>query len=225
MITWTHSQNINFISIFIDWLYLFIYCLNSHRPNALFFCKASTKYESEPKLIFFFSWEQYLFLNVKSTAKHQDLQVPAVQWQPLRLCIHMFTYYHKYPTGHSAQRDYSGLNLSWHRNEQGSQRLRWLKLARLDGTCSTNMKTNCMPLGAIANRWHHLSVILFPWHDPDRVSNTQASCHVGWLRKSYEEDKDTSVFLIRHINWNVPDSHQKSGKAQDIFSVSSVWPS
>lgn len=86
-------------------------------------------------------------VNATSTAKHCDLQVPAVQRQPLRLFIHMFTYYHKYPAGHSAQRDYSGLNLSWHRNEQGSQRLRWLKLASLDGTCSTNKKTNCTPLG------------------------------------------------------------------------------
>lgn len=31
--------------------------------------------------------------------KHWDLHVPAVQRQPLRLFIHMFTYYHKYPTG------------------------------------------------------------------------------------------------------------------------------
>lgn len=88
----------------------------------------------------------------------EALQVPAVQQQPHRLFIHMFTYYHKYPTGHSAQRDYSGLNLSWHRNEQESQWMRWLKLASLNGTCNTNKATDCMPLGSIMNWWHHPSL-------------------------------------------------------------------
>lgn len=79
----------------------------------------------------------------------------------------MFTYYHKYPTGRLAQGDYSGLNLSWHRNEQGSQQLRWLNLDSVDGTCSTNTKTKCMPLGPIINGWHHLSLTVSGWHDPE----------------------------------------------------------
>lgn len=138
-----------------------------------------------------FFLEAASLFNTTSTDKHWDLQVPAVQWQPLRLFIHMFTYYHKYPTGHSAQRDYSGLNLWWHRNEQGSQQLRWLKLASLDGTHSTNKKTNCMPLGPIMNWWHHLSLMAFVRHYPDRVIITQANCHAWQLGKSSEQVQDT----------------------------------
>lgn len=89
--------------------------------------------KSEPKLVFHISFSYH------SQRQLLGLTVPAVQWH-LGLFIHMFTYYRKYPTGHSAQRDYSGLNLSWHRNEQGSQWLRWLKLVSLDETHSSNKK-------------------------------------------------------------------------------------
>lgn len=61
-----------------------------HKPSQIFLEKAS-------------------LVNATATAKHRDLQVPAVQRQPLGLFIHMFTYYHKYPTGHSAPGITAGL--------------------------------------------------------------------------------------------------------------------
>lgn len=153
-----NTFNILSISMFIDWwIYSFLCVWTLVDQTASFI----TGHQPNLSQNWFFL-EKASLVNATTTAKHRDLQVPAVQRQPLGLFIHMFTYYHKYPTGHSAQRDYSGFNLSWHRNEQGSQRLRWLKLVSLDETCSTNKK-NCMPLGAIMNWWHHPSLTHFAW--------------------------------------------------------------
>lgn len=157
--------------------------------------------------------------NATNIGKYWDLQIPAVQHQSARLFIHMFTYYHKYPTGHSAQRDYSGLNLSWHRNEQGSQWLRWLKMDSVDGTCSTNKKTNCMPLGSIMNWWHHLS----PCLHGVMVSITQDNCHIWWLIKSYEQDKDTFMFLTTYVIYSVLDSPSPYRYTHNKFSLYSMF--
>lgn len=114
---------------------------------------------------------------------------------------------------------YRGTEMS--RGHSGWGDLSWLALM---GHAAQTRKQTARHWAPIVGWWHHPSVTPPAWHDPDRVSITQANCHVWRVGKSCKQDKDMSVFffLMEDIQCDVADSHDSAGEAPNWFCFYSV---
>lgn len=93
---------------------------------------------------------------------------------------------------------YRGTEMS--RGHSGWGDLSWLALM---GHAAQTRKQTARHWAPIVGWWHHPSVTPPAWHDPDRVSITQANCHVWRVGKSCKQDKDMSVFFFSNGRYSV----------------------
>lgn len=116
---------------YIYWLTGWLWLKVTHKTKPCFF-------------ILFLETPYLLILHATTTGKYWDLQVPAVQQQPLRLFIHMFTYYHKYQQGTRLRGITEGLiyrGTEMSRGHSGWGDLSWIAL--MGHAAQTRKQTAC----------------------------------------------------------------------------------